>query len=94
MNAFLHGKGPWVTLAATCTALGLALYHLHLARSPSQANLSPHLAQENCQDHDPTHVPDAMDPEERAYHEGFMREAIAMVCQTLPLQLIIYKYEC
>jgi len=82
MHAFLYGKGPWVTLAATCTALAFALYHLHV-RQPSQAKLSPRLAQENCQDHDPTHVPDAMDPEEKAYHEGFMREAISMVCQTL-----------
>ncbi|RMZ71599.1 hypothetical protein GMOD_00006732 [Pyrenophora seminiperda CCB06] len=42
------------------------------------ANISPQLIQENCQDYDATHVPDAMDAAERAYHEGFMREAIAM----------------
>ena len=85
MTGILHGKQPWATLGSA--ALGLGLYYLYLHRireTTSHSTISRHLTKENCQDYDDaTHVPDAMDPEERAYHEGFMREAIAMVRQTL-----------
>jgi tRNA-specific adenosine deaminase 2 len=77
---------PWTPFVVACAALGLALYYAHTSRSslPSSAsNLSQVNAQQPCQASDEDQVLDAMNPEERAYHERFMREAIAMVNRLL-----------
>jgi tRNA-specific adenosine deaminase 2 len=81
MVGILKGKEPWATFAFASAALGLALYYLHANAQPSaaQSDEKEHqVKEEPCQDEDAVN---AMDPEVRAYHERFMREAIAMVSQ-------------
>ncbi|KNG49560.1 trna-specific adenosine deaminase subunit tad2 [Stemphylium lycopersici] len=80
MTGTLQGKESWKALVLASAALGLGLYYLH-AQQPATTNNQPNppqVIQEERQDNEAIHAPDAMDPEERAYHEGFMREAIAM----------------
>jgi tRNA-specific adenosine deaminase 2 len=84
MIGSLRGKESWTTLAFASAAFGLALYYLHTQRSVTPKDeLSSQVNEEQRQGEVADHVPDAMDPEERAYHERFMREAIAMVNHTL-----------
>jgi tRNA-specific adenosine deaminase 2 len=84
MTAIWQAKESWKALVLASAALGLTLYYLHAQQTPTSksANTS-RVHTEQCQDNEAIHVPDAMDPEERAYHEGFMREAIAMVNHAL-----------
>ena len=94
MTGILQGKESWKALVLASAGLGLGLYYLHTQQSTTTNNNPnpPQLIQEERQDNEAIHVPDAMDPEERAYHEGFMREAIAMVNQalhTIPRPLIL-----
>jgi tRNA-specific adenosine deaminase 2 len=73
---------PWTPFVVACAALGLVLYYAHTVRSslPSTASNSSQVnTQQPCQASDADQLLDAMNPEERAYHERFMREAIAMV---------------
>lgn len=84
-------KEPWTRLVAASLAAGLALCLLRVAAAQQQAShrddqnsVIEH--KESCQDED--HVA-AMDAETRAYHEGFMREAIAMV--NIPVQLSLHN---
>jgi hypothetical protein len=84
MNKILRGKESWTTLVFASAAFGLALYYLRTQQSATPNDeLSSQVNGEQRQDEVADHVPDAMDPEERAYHERFMREAIAMVNQPL-----------
>jgi hypothetical protein len=100
MNGILRGKAPWTTLAFASVAAGLALYYLHTQQSATPKDgLSSQVNEEQRQDEIADHVPDAMDPEERAYHERFMREAIAMVNHTLhilqpSITAPLYKLQC
>jgi tRNA-specific adenosine deaminase 2 len=80
----LQRQAPWTPVVVASAALGLVLYYLHTRTShpPSSAShLSQVTQQQPCQA--PEDEIAAMDPEERAYHERFMREAIAMVNQPL-----------
>jgi tRNA-specific adenosine deaminase 2 len=80
MTGIWQVKESWKALVLASAALGLTLYCLRAQQTTTSK--STHASQVNaepCQDDEAIHVPDAMDPEERAYHEGFMREAIAMV---------------
>jgi hypothetical protein len=79
----LQRQAPWTPVVVACAALGLALYYLRTRTSqPSSAsNLSQVNQQPSCQA--PDDLLAAMGPKERAYHERFMREAIAMVSQLL-----------
>lgn len=99
-TAMLRARQPWPSIALASAGLGLALYccrrHLHaqqtannaLAAAAAAAAVTPRARQ----DHEATHAPDAMDPDERAYHEGFMREAIAMVNHPLrPLPSLLSR---
>jgi tRNA-specific adenosine deaminase 2 len=73
---------PWMPFIAASVALGLGLYYLYTTQSPPQPSASTPSqvnAQQSCQASDADHQVDAMHREERAYHERFMREAIAMV---------------
>jgi hypothetical protein len=78
----LQRQEPWTPFVVASVALALGLYYLHTtqkspqssASAPSQVNPQP-----SCQDSDADHRLNAMHAEERAYHERFMREAIAMV---------------
>ena len=84
MNAILKGKQPWQALALASAGLGLALYYLFTQQSLTPNNPSHStVLQQDRQDNEAVHTADDMGPEERAYHEGFMREAIAMVKQPL-----------
>jgi tRNA-specific adenosine deaminase 2 len=76
----LQRQAPWAPFVVASAALGLALYYLRTPTSPprsSASNLSQVNEQQPCQA--PDDLLAAMDAEERAYHERFMREAIAMV---------------
>jgi tRNA-specific adenosine deaminase 2 len=80
MTGFWQVKESWKALVLASAALGLALYCLRAQQTAtSKTTDASQVNTEPCQDDEALHVPDAMDPEERAYHEGFMREAIAMV---------------
>ena len=74
-------QAPWTPIVAASTALGLALYYLHSRTAPTTPAPGPTQVSEEqpCQASVAEHQSDAMNPEERAYHERFMREAIAMV---------------
>ncbi|KAG9192073.1 tRNA-specific adenosine deaminase 2 [Alternaria panax] len=79
MTGIWQAKESCKALVFASAALGLTLYYLRARQTPtSKAADTCQLKTEQCQDDEAVHVPDAMDPEERAYHEGFMREAIAM----------------
>ncbi|KAH9877546.1 hypothetical protein IAQ61_002913 [Plenodomus lingam] len=86
MLGTLRGKEPWTPfVVAMSAALGLGLYVLHrfqTQRSPSHSDefASQPVDKPHCQDQDQDQdrAVLAMDPKERALHEGFMREAIAM----------------
>jgi tRNA-specific adenosine deaminase 2 len=82
MNAILRGKEPpWTALVLASVGFGLALFYLHSQQPAAQQDREQSQVNEELrQDENAHHVADAMDPEERAYHERFMREAIAMVC--------------
>ncbi|EAT90711.1 hypothetical protein HBI56_159410 [Parastagonospora nodorum] len=73
-------QAPWTPIVAASTALGLALYYLHSRTAPTTPAPGPTQVSEEqpCQASVAEHQSDAMNPEERAYHERFMREAIAM----------------
>tara|TARA_R110002003_G_scaffold44_3_gene3193 strand:+ start:10139 stop:10396 length:258 start_codon:yes stop_codon:yes gene_type:complete len=73
----LQQQELWLPFVVASLAMGLALYYTH--KSPSS-----HVDEQPCQATNPDHKLIAMDPEERAYHERFMREAIAMVSLSLP----------
>lgn len=84
MSAILRGKGQWQALVLASAGLGLALYYRFAQQTVTANRLLPStVTQQDRQDHEAVHATDDMDPKERAYHEGFMREAIAMVKQTL-----------
>ena len=84
MTAIWQAKESWKALVLASAALGLALYCLRAQQTAtSKTTDASQVNTEPCQDGEALHVPDAMDPEERAYHEGFMREAIAMVNHAL-----------
>ncbi|KAF1837321.1 cytidine deaminase-like protein [Decorospora gaudefroyi] len=79
MIGTLRGKESWTTLVLASAALGLALYYLHTQQSATPTDdKSPPADEEQRQDEDAHHISNAMAPAERAYHERFMREAIAM----------------
>lgn len=70
----------WTPFFLATAGLGLALYYLRSQYPPpSSASNTSQVDQEPCQASDPDHELNAMDPEERKFHERFMREAIAMV---------------
>jgi tRNA-specific adenosine deaminase 2 len=73
----------WTPIVVASAALGLALYHLYTRgrkpAPPSALDRSQVGEEQTCQASDDDHKLDAMNAEERAYHERFMREAIAMV---------------
>lgn len=75
-------KAPWAPLVFASAALGLAVYYLN-RRPPSPSGIpkQSQTHQQPCQDSDVDDNLDLMSSEDRAYHEGFMREAIAMVDQ-------------
>lgn len=81
MFSKLQRQAPWTPIAVASAALGLALYCLHSRTAPTPPTPGPTQVSEEqpCQASDAEHQSDAMNPEERAYHERFMREAIAMV---------------
>jgi tRNA-specific adenosine deaminase 2 len=78
----LQRQQPWAPFIVASAALGLALYYLYTINPPqSSAPRSSQVNEEQpCQASD---KPNEMNAEERAYHERFMREAIAMVNQLL-----------
>jgi hypothetical protein len=79
LGTILQEKEPWTPLLIVTAAFGLALYrHLRTdsAAIPSPPSSVPDLSQVS-QGKEPKLY--AMNPEEREYREGFMREAIAMV---------------
>jgi tRNA-specific adenosine deaminase 2 len=70
----------WMPFVSATAALGLALYYLRTRHPPpSSAPETSQVDQQPCQAPDPDDELYAMDPKQRAYHERFMREAIAMV---------------
>lgn len=77
---FVQQKEPWLPVLFAFAALGLALYYskIHL---PSLARASKlfQAEQDPCPSASADQRFDAMTAHERAYHERFMREAIAMV---------------
>lgn len=81
----LQRQQLWTPFVVASAALGLALYYLHTRKSTTSS--APEVTQVNeeqtCQASEDDHKLDAMNAEERAYHERFMREAIAMVNQSL-----------
>ncbi|KAL5114453.1 tRNA(adenine34) deaminase [Pleosporales sp. CAS-2024a] len=66
---------PWTPFVAAAAALGIALYCWHIRQPWSPTNA--HQEQPR-QASDAGHELDTMSAEDRAYHERFMREAIAM----------------
>jgi tRNA-specific adenosine deaminase 2 len=93
MTAFWQAKESWKPLVLASAALGLAFYYLHAQQTAApQTAHTLQVDAEPRQDDEAIHVPDAMDPEERAYHEGFMREAIAMVNHILHFALFSISY--
>ncbi|KAH7078026.1 cytidine deaminase-like protein [Paraphoma chrysanthemicola] len=72
----LQRQEPWLSFALASVAVGLTLY-FH-KRSPPSAPSASQADEQPCQAPDADHKLNAMNPEERAYHERFMREAIAM----------------
>jgi tRNA-specific adenosine deaminase 2 len=83
----LQRQAPsWTPFVVASAALGLALYYLRTLRTSQPPSSASELSQVNQQQ--PCQGPDeilaAMDADERAYHERFMREAIAMVNQPHP----------
>lgn len=85
-KTLLPEKGPWTTLLVASAALGLACYYAHARQPTTESDLKPsQVDEQQCQDtpaSDIDRFPNTMDAEERAYHERFMREAIAMVNHT------------
>jgi tRNA-specific adenosine deaminase 2 len=79
---FPQQQALWTPLVVASMALGLALYFLRNLQ-PSSSAVDPSQVDEEqpCQASDANHQSDAMNAEEKAYHERFMREAIAMVSQ-------------
>ncbi|KAF1947930.1 cytidine deaminase-like protein [Clathrospora elynae] len=98
MIGISQGKEPWTTLGLASAALGLALYYLHTQQSATQRDEKPSQESKQArQDNDGDQVSNVMDPEERAYHERFMREAIAMAELALktdetPVGCVFVKY--
>lgn len=81
---------PWLPFVVACAALGLALFYLQTHAQPSATlndEITSQVGKQPCQDEDADRVANAMDPEEWACHERFMREAIAMVNHTLQTSL-------
>lgn len=76
-------KEPWTTFVVASAALGCVLYALLRGHTPLSATKSDESAvpvkEQHCQDEDQDRAVLAMDPKDRALHERFMREAIAMV---------------
>jgi hypothetical protein len=80
----LQRQEPWTPFVIASAALAFALYYLHTHNStPSSASKAAQVNEQSCQASDAAHGLDTMDAEERAYHERFMREAIAMVNRLL-----------
>ncbi|KAJ4316307.1 tRNA(adenine34) deaminase [Neodidymelliopsis sp. IMI 364377] len=70
---------PWITAVVASGALGFALYYLSVRRpSPSLTPEQPPESAKPSQESTTDFVADDMSSEDRAYHERFMREAIAM----------------
>jgi hypothetical protein len=95
----LQRQQPWTPFVVASAALGLALYYLHTrGRKPSPTAPEPSQVDEEqaCQASDDDHKLGAMNTEERAYHERFMREAIAMVHHpfslTLPTAMLTHHH--
>ncbi|KAF2852867.1 cytidine deaminase-like protein [Plenodomus tracheiphilus IPT5] len=78
----LSGKEPWAVIVVASAALGLALYArqgIQTQQSPPRSDdIAPPVDRPQCQEEDQDRAVLAMDPKERALHERFMREAIAM----------------
>lgn len=86
MIGTLQVKEPWRSVVVASAALGLALYYLNVYTQHSTTQGDEKLSQVSeptCQDDEADRAVNAMNPEERACHERFMREAIAMVCSAL-----------
>jgi len=83
MNRFgsLQRQAPWTPFVVASAALGLALYCLRTRHSPTASASKPSQvkAPQPCQASDADHKFNIMSDQDRAYHERFMREAIAMV---------------
>jgi tRNA-specific adenosine deaminase 2 len=79
----LQWQEPWTPFVVASAALAFALYYLHTHTSPSTASKPSQEDDQPCQASDTEHRLANMNPEERAYHERFMREAIAMVRRLL-----------
>lgn len=80
-TVFLKEKELWTPLLIASAALGLALYQTLKRQhpSPTSATKPSQTDGKPCQDSKADPRLNVMTPEERAYHERFMREAIAMV---------------
>ncbi|OAK97896.1 cytidine deaminase-like protein [Phaeosphaeriaceae sp. SRC1lsM3a] len=76
----LQRQAPWTPFVVASAALGLALYYMHTRHSPTASAAKPSQvnATQPCQDSDADHRLQIMSAQDRAYHERFMREAIAM----------------
>ncbi|KAH8732218.1 cytidine deaminase-like protein [Phaeosphaeriaceae sp. PMI808] len=79
-GALQQQQQPWTTLVVASVALGLTLYILHTRNSQpfSASKPSQQANDQPCQDSVADQDLVGMSAKERAYHERFMREAIAM----------------
>ena len=89
IGMFGKEKESWTTFVVASAALGCALYALLRGHTPHSATKCDNDAasqgnEQRCQDEDQDRAVLAMDPKDRALHERFMREAIAMVNNTTP----------
>lgn len=83
-NENLEWQGPWVPFVFATALLGCALYYLRTRRPPPSSDRQPRQALPDLLD-----ALTKMDPKERAYHERFMREAIAMVSTSHSIKLLL-----
>lgn len=89
MTAILKVKESWQALLVASAGLGLALYWLFAQQSTTTTRpLHSTVKEHDRQDYEAVRETDDMAPEERTYHEGFMREAIAMVKHPLHVSQI------
>lgn len=91
----LQRQAPWTPFVVASAALGLALYYMHTRHSPTASAAKPSQvnATQPCQDSDADHRLQIMSAQDRAYHERFMREAIAMVnhtCAPSPVRMLTH----
>lgn len=79
-TAILQRQESWLPFFLATAALSLALYYLRTQHPPPpSASNTSQVDEEPCQATDLDHKLNVMNSEERAYHERFMLEAIAMV---------------